>query len=69
VIVIDLDQYPVNLVHNLRILFPSSSLRIVVLTNNAKKRARARDVGANVYLPKRTTGFLLRSIVTGLSLR
>jgi hypothetical protein len=42
-------------------------LRIVVLTNDAKKRARARDVGANVYLPKRTAGFKLGKIVAALS--
>jgi hypothetical protein len=68
VVVIDLDQYPVNLVHNLRILFPSSSVRIVVLTKDPTKRARARDVGANVYLSRRTAGAKLGSIITALSL-
>jgi len=67
VIVVDADQYPLSLVHNLRTVFPSTSVRLVVLTNDPKKRVRAIAAGATIALPKRTPNLQLAKVVAALS--
>ena len=66
-IVVDADQYPLSLVHNLRTVFPSTSVRLVVLTNDPKKRARAIAAGATIALPKRTPSVKLAKVVAALT--
>jgi hypothetical protein len=67
VIVIDLDQYPVSLVHNLRLVFPSASVKLVAISSSAAKRARAHDVGANVVLAKPAAKVKLGKVVQALA--
>jgi hypothetical protein len=67
VIVVDADQYPLSLIHNLRIVFPSSSVRLIVLTNDAKKRMRAIAAGATIALPKGTSSGKLAKVVAALA--
>jgi hypothetical protein len=67
VVVIDLDQYPVSLVHNLRLVFPSASVKLVAISSSASKRARAHDVGANVVLAKRAAHVKLGKVVQALT--
>jgi DNA-binding NarL/FixJ family response regulator len=67
VIVVDADQYPLSLIHNLRIVFPSSSVRLVALTNDPKKRNRAIAAGATIALPKGTPNAKLAKVVASLS--
>jgi hypothetical protein len=67
VIVVDGDQYPLSLVHNLRIVFPSTSVRLVVLTNDPEKRKRAIAAGASVALPKHIPSAKLGKVVAALA--
>jgi hypothetical protein len=67
VVVVDLDQYPVSLVHNLRLVFPSASLKLVAISSSASKRARAHDVGANVVLVERAANGKLGKVVQALT--
>ena len=67
VIVVDADQYPLSLIHNLRIVFPSTSVRLVALTNDPKKRARAVAAGATIALPKQTPNVKLAKVVAALT--
>jgi len=67
VIVVDADQYPLSLIHNLRIVFPSTSVRLVVLTNDAKKRRRAIAAGATIALSKGTPSGKLAKVVAALT--
>jgi DNA-binding NarL/FixJ family response regulator len=67
VIVLDADQYPLSLVHNLRIVFPSTSVTLVVLTNDPKKRMRAIAAGATIALPKGTSNTKLARVVAAFT--
>jgi hypothetical protein len=67
VIVVDGDQYPLSLVHNLRIVFPSSSVRLIVLSNDPEKRKRAIAAGASVALPKHIPSSKLGKVVAALA--
>jgi DNA-binding NarL/FixJ family response regulator len=64
VIVVDADQYGLGLVHDLRTVFPN--VRLVVLTNDSKKLARAVAAGATVALSKRTPTVKLAKVVAAL---
>jgi hypothetical protein len=65
VIVVDADQYGLGLVHNLRTVFPN--VRLVVLTNDPKKLARAVAAGATIAMSKRTSPAKLAKVVAALA--
>ena len=65
VIVVDVDQYSLSLVHNLRTVFPG--VRLVVLTSDPKKLSRAIAAGATIALPKSTSAVKLVKVVAALT--
>ncbi len=65
VIVVDADEYGLELVRNLRTVFPN--LKLVVLTSNSKTLAAAVRAGATVALPKGISSSKLASLVARLA--
>jgi hypothetical protein len=65
VIVVDADEFPLSLVHDLRTVFPT--VRIVVLTDDPKTLSRAIAAGATIALPKRTAAEKLAKAVAALT--
>ena len=50
VVVVDVDQYGVRLVHNLHLVFPS--LKLIAVSSSPAKLARAKQFGATITLAK-----------------
>ncbi|HJX46756.1 MAG TPA: hypothetical protein VJ375_02835, partial [Gaiellaceae bacterium] len=50
-----------------RTVFPSTSVRLIALTNDPKKRVRAVAAGATIALPKRTPNLKLAKVVAALT--
>jgi hypothetical protein len=67
VIVVDADQYSLSFVRDLRTVFPSTFVRIVVLTDDRKKLSRAVAAGATIALPKHTPNAKLAKVVAALT--
>ena len=65
VIVVDVDQYSLSLVRDLRTVFPS--VRLVVLTSDRKKLVAAIAAGATIALPKSTPTVKLAKVVASLT--
>jgi hypothetical protein len=65
VIVVDADEYGLSLIHDLRTVFPM--VKLIALSDNAAKLARAVKAGATLALPKKTTTTKLAKVVTSLS--
>jgi hypothetical protein len=65
VIVVDADEYGLSLVHDLRTVFPM--VKLIALTNDPAKLARAIKAGATLALPKKTPNGKLAKVVTSLS--
>jgi hypothetical protein len=65
VIIVDADQYPLSLVSDLHTVFPM--VRLIVLTDDPKKLARAIAAGATIALPKRTPTVKLVKVVAALT--
>jgi hypothetical protein len=66
VVVVDADQYGLSLVHDLRTVFPN--VRLIVLSDDPRKLARAVSAGATLALPRSTPGTKLASVVSRLAL-
>jgi hypothetical protein len=65
VIVVDADEYGLSLIRDLRTVFPM--VKLVALTDDPSKLARAIKAGATLALPKQTPADKLAKIVTSLS--
>jgi hypothetical protein len=65
VIVVDADEFGLSLVHDLRTVFPN--IKLVAVTSDPAKLARAVKAGATLALPKKTSTEKLAKVVTTLS--
>ncbi|HTZ05171.1 MAG TPA: PASTA domain-containing protein [Gaiellaceae bacterium] len=65
VVVVDVDEYGVRLIHNLRLVFPG--VKLIAVTNSPAKAARARRFGANVVLTKAAVKTKLAKTVSALA--
>jgi hypothetical protein len=65
VVVIDADQYGIDLIRNLRTVFPS--VRLIALSSDPKMLLRAIKAGATIALPKDTPSVKLAKVVSALA--
>src|SRR5207253_8759911 len=66
VVVVDADQFGLGLVRDLRTVFPS--LRLIVLSDDPRKLARAVSAGATLALPRSTPSAKLATVVSRMAL-
>ncbi len=65
VVVVDVDEYGVRLVHNLHLVFPG--MKLIAVSSNPARLARARRFGATITLPKTAGTKKLAKAVSQLS--
>ena len=65
VIVVDVDQYGVRLVHNLHLVFPM--VKIIAVSSHPSQLERAKRFGATVVLSKKSSPKKIVKIVSQLA--
>jgi uroporphyrinogen-III synthase len=67
VVVVDVDRYGVQLVRDLRTVFPG--LKVIAVAQGPRTRAAATKAGATVAVPASTSAAALRALAVRLATR